>query len=150
TKTVEHHFVSGDYFPVLGVRPVLGRAIGPADDVIDGGPDGPVVVISHGLWQALGGTPNIVGARVVVDRTTATIVGVTPPDFFGLVVGRAFDITLPIKVQPLVQPATPLTDNMSWLTLMLKMKPSQSLDEATRVLRAVQPQIRAGALPSGN
>ncbi|HEV2983146.1 MAG TPA: ADOP family duplicated permease [Vicinamibacterales bacterium] len=148
TETVEHQFVSGDYFLTLGVRPVLGRAIGPADDVDGGGPDGPVVMISYGLWrQRFGGSANVVGAKVRVDRTTATIVGVTPPDFFGLVVGRGFDITLPIRAQRLVQPATPLTDTMSWLTIMLRMKPSQSLDAATMALRAVQPQIREGATP---
>ena len=82
-----------------------------------------------------------------VDRAPATIVGVAPPDFFGPVVGRGFDIALPIKVQPIVQPATPLTDEMTWLTIMLRMKPGQSVDAATAALRAVQPQIRAGALP---
>src|SRR5437867_2251759 len=51
TETVEHHFVSGDYFSTLGVRPLLGRNIAPADDVDGGGPDGPVIVISYGLWQ---------------------------------------------------------------------------------------------------
>jgi putative ABC transport system permease protein len=148
TETVEHQFVSGDYFSTLGVGTVLGRAIGPADDVDGGGPDGPVVVISYGLWQRhFGGAANVVGAKVAIDRTPATIIGVTPPDFFGLVVGRGFDITLPIKTQRLVQPATPLTDTMSWLTVMLRMKPSQSLDASTRALRAVQPQIRAGATP---
>jgi predicted permease len=149
SETVEHQFVSGDYFSTLGVRPLIGRAIGPADDVEGGGPDGPVVMISHGLWQRrFGGSADIVGKRIRVDRTTATIVGVTPPGFFGLVVGREFDITLPIRDQPLVQPATPLTDTMSWLTIMVRMKPSQSLDAATAALRAVQPQIRAGAVPN--
>ena len=64
TDTVEHHFVSGDYFSTLGVRPLLGRAIGMADDVDGGGPDGPVVVISYGLWQTrFGGAASVVGAR---------------------------------------------------------------------------------------
>jgi putative ABC transport system permease protein len=148
SETVEHHFVSGDYFSTLGVRPLLGRAITPADDVTGGGPDGPVIVISYGLWQRLfGGEASVVGAKVIVDRAAATIVGVAPPEFFGPVVGRGFDIAIPIKVQPLVQPATPLTDEMTWLTVMLRMKPGQSLDAATAALRAVQPQIRAGALP---
>jgi putative ABC transport system permease protein len=148
TETVEHHFVSGDYFSTLGVRPLLGRTIGLADDVDGGGPDGPVVVISYGLWQTrFGGAASVVGAKVNVDRTPATIVGVAPPDFFGPVVGRGFDIALPIKVQPVVQPATPLTDEMTWLTIMLRMKAGQSVDAATAALRAVQPQIRAGALP---
>ncbi|HEV3062155.1 MAG TPA: ABC transporter permease [Vicinamibacterales bacterium] len=148
TESVEHQFVSGDYFSTLGVQPLLGRAIGPADDVEGGGPGGPVVMISYGLWQRrFGGAASVVGTQVRVDRTTATIVGVTPADFFGLMVGRGFDITLPIKAQPLVQPATPLTDTMSWLTIMLRMKPSESLEAATRAIQAVQPQIKAAATP---
>jgi putative ABC transport system permease protein len=148
TETVEHHFVSGDYFSTLGVAPLLGRGITVADDVDGGGPDGPVIVISYGLWQRhFGGAASVVGAKVIVDRTPATIVGVAPSDFFGPVVGSGFDIAVPIKVQALVQPATPLTDEMTWLTIMLRMKPGQSIDAATAALRAVQPQIRAGALP---
>jgi hypothetical protein len=147
-ETVEHHFVSGDYFSTLGVSPLLGRGITVADDVDGGGPDGPVIVISYGLWQRrFGGAASVVGAQVIVDRTPATIVGVTPSNFFGPVVGSGFDIVVPIKLQPLLQPATPLTDEMGWLTIMLRMKPGQSVDAATAALRAVQPQIRAGALP---
>jgi putative ABC transport system permease protein len=148
TEPVEHHFVSGDYFTTIGVRPLLGRTIALADDVDGGGPDGPVIVISYGLWQRrFGGAASVVGAKVIVDRSAATIVGVAPADFFGPVVGSGFDIALPIKVQPLMQPATPLTDEMGWLTVMLRMKPGQSVDAATAALRAVQPLIRAGALP---
>jgi predicted permease len=149
TSAVEHHFVSGDYFSTLGVQPLVGRTLTPADDVEGGGPDGPAVVISHGLWQRrFGGAATVVGAKVTVDRLPATIVGVTPPGFFGPVVGSGFDIALPIKIQPLVQPSTPLTDEMTWLAVMLRMKPGQSLDAATAALRAVQPQIRAAALPA--
>ena len=110
TGAVEHHFVSGDYFSTLGVRPLVGRTITPADDVEGGGTDGPAIMISYGLWQRrFGGVAAVVGARVIVDRLPVTVVGVTPPDFFGPVVGRGFDIALPIKIQPLVQPST-LTD----------------------------------------
>jgi putative ABC transport system permease protein len=148
TEAVEHHFVSGDYFATLGVRPLLGRTIQVTDDVAGGGPDGPVIVISYGLWQRrFGGAANVVGAHVTVDRSPATIVGIAPAEFFGPIVGSGFDIAVPIKVQPLVQPATPLTDDMGWLTIMLRMKPGQTIDAATAALRAVQPQIRDGALP---
>ena len=98
TETVEHHFVSGDYFSTLGIRPLLGRTITVADDVDGGGPDGPVIVISYGLWQRhFGGAASVVGAHVIVDRTPATIVGVAPSEFFGPVVGSGFDIAVPIK-----------------------------------------------------
>lgn len=149
TGAVEDHFVSGDYFSTLGVRPLIGRVLNPADDVDGGGPEGPAIVISYGLWQRrFGGAATAVGAKVTVDRLPATIVGVTPPDFFGPVVGSGFDIALPIRIQPLVEPATPLTDQMAWLTVMLRVKPGQSVEAATAALRAVQPQIRATALPA--
>jgi hypothetical protein len=125
TETVEHQFVSGDYFSTLGVRPVLGRAIGPADDVAGGGPDGPVVMISYGLWQrGFDGTASVVGAKIRVDRTTATIVGVTPPDFFGLVVGRGFDITLPIKVHRGRRPLARLWHRRQRGRLQLRRRPA--------------------------
>src|SRR5882672_46419 len=105
-------------------RPLLSRSITAADDVDGGEPDGPVIVISHELWQRrFGGAANVVGAKVIVDRSPATIVGVAPSDFFGPVVGSGFDIAVPIKVQPLVQPATPLTAEMTWLTIMCGVVP---------------------------
>jgi len=71
--------VAGDFFGVLGVQPILGRALDRADDV-DGAEN--VLVISHGLWQRRYG-----GSRDVLDRTltlrerTFRIVGVLPPGF---------------------------------------------------------------------
>jgi len=101
TRPVEHQFVSGDYFWTLGVPAILGRTLTPADDVPGAGPDGLAAVISYGLWQTrFGAAAGAVGARVIVDRATVTIVGVTPPQFVGLVVGRGFDITLPIRGRP--------------------------------------------------
>ena len=103
--------------------------------------------MSYPFWQTrFGGNPEIIGARVVVDRVPVTIVGVTSPDFFGLTVGRSFDIALPIRGQPLLQPAIPLTDDLFWLRIGLRLKPGQSLDAATTVLRAAQPAIRVAAL----
>jgi putative ABC transport system permease protein len=148
TVPVVDQFVSGEYFSTLGVRAVIGRTLTPADDVPGGGPDGLVAMISYRLWQTrFGGTANIVGARITLERTPVTVVGVIPPEFFGLIVGRTFDVALPIRQQPLLSRAAPLTDDLVWLRITLRMKPMQSLEEATAALRAVQPQIRAGAMP---
>jgi putative ABC transport system permease protein len=148
TQLVVDQFVSGEYFSTLGVRAVIGRTLTPADDVPGGGPDGLVAMISYRLWQTrFAGAANIVGARITLERTPVTIVGVMPPGFFGLIVGRTFDVALPIREQPLLSRAAPLTDDLVWLRITLRMKPTQSLDEATAALRAVQPQIRAGAMP---
>jgi len=70
--------VGGNLFDVLGVRPQIGRALTPADDVAGAEP---VLVITHALWQRrYGGSPGAIGRRLVVDARPFTIVGVMPPD----------------------------------------------------------------------
>src|SRR5262245_4186470 len=150
TQPVERFYVSGDYFSTLGIHAMRGRTLTSEDDVAGGGPSGLVAVMSYRYWQArFGGSPDVVGARMVVDRTPVTIVGVTPPEFFGLMVGRSFELALPIRGQPLLQPGTPLTDDLFWLRIGLRLKPDQPVDAATNVLRAAQPAIRVAALPRG-
>ena len=140
--TIEDLYVSGDFFSTLGVAPLAGRLFTPADDVAGGGPDGTAAVISYRLWQErFGGAASAVGARVEFGRTPVTIVGVTPPAFTGVEVGRSFDIILPIRAD------RELDDDATWLNIMLRLKPDTSLASATAALRAVQPQIRAGAQP---
>jgi predicted permease len=75
---VSDALVTGGFFDVLGVRPVLGRTIARADDV-DGAEQ--VLVISHALWQRrYGGSREVLGRRVVLSEQPFTIVGVMPPD----------------------------------------------------------------------
>jgi len=148
TRTVDTQFVSGEYFNLLGVPAVVGRTLLPSDDTDGGGPNGLVAMISYGLWQArFGGDPHVIGARVLVDRMPVTIIGVTPPEFFGLIVGRGFDIAMPIREQPLIQPAIPLTEDIVWLRITLRLKVGQSIEAATQALRAMQPQLRTAAAP---
>lgn len=71
--------VTADFFPTLGVKPVLGRALLPDDNKPD---SNPVVVISHTLWQRrFGGDPNLIGRTMTFDRERYTFVGIMPPDF---------------------------------------------------------------------
>ena len=149
-QPVDGLYVSGGFFTTLGVPALLGRTFSPADDVRGGGPDGPVSVISYGLWQRrFGGAASVIGTQLVVEGVPFTIVGVTPPEFFGAEVGRTFDVALPITAEELIRGKNTNLDNRdaSWLTLMLRLKPGQPLAAATAALRAVQPQIREGALP---
>lgn len=145
---VDRFFVSGDFFGTLGVSALVGRLLTPADDVPGGGPDGPAAVISYKLWQErFGGAVSVIGAPVTLERVAVTIVGVAPPEFLGIEVGRPFDVILPIKTEPLILPSIAFDDNVTWLSIMLRLKPGVSLSEATAALRSVQPQIRAGSLP---
>ena len=69
-----------------------------------GGRDGLVAVISYGLWQRrFGGAANVVGAALPVEGVPCTIVGVMPPDFFGVEVGQPFDVILPLAIEPAVR-----------------------------------------------
>jgi putative ABC transport system permease protein len=143
-------YVSGEFFSTLGVRPILGRALVAADDVRGGGAEGPAAVISYGLWQrGYAGAPAVLGQSLVLEHVPFTIVGVTPPQFFGVEVGRTFDVIVPLGVEPLVRGKDSRTDKRSfgWLSVMLRLKPDQSIDSATATLRGVQPQIRAGSMP---
>jgi predicted permease len=137
-------FVSGEFFTTVGVPALLGRTFTPADDVRGGGPDGPVAVISHRLWQRhFGGAAGIIGTPIVLDGVPFTIVGVTPPEFLHVEVGRTFDVAVPLATQPLISGTRAAIDQPRALILivMLRLKPEQSLDAATATLRAMQPDI---------
>ncbi len=102
--TAEGQLVSGSYFPFLGVDAIAGRTIGPEDDV---NPNGhPVAVISHSYWERrFELDPSVLGRTIHLSGTPFTIIGVAPREFFGLEVGRAADILVPIMMQPTVMPA---------------------------------------------
>lgn len=137
-------FATGDLFPTLGVQAILGRTFTSADDVRGGGPDGPVVVISYDLWQRrFNRMPGVIGTRLPVEGIPFTIIGVTPSGFFGVDVGQAFDLALPLGTEPLIRGPRALVDNERalLLTVMLRLEPGQSGAQATAVLRAMQPEI---------
>ena len=70
--------VSGNYFDVLGVRPLKGRMLSAGDDLVPGG--SPVVVIGHRLWQRrFGADPDVIGRTVSINGHPLTVVGIAPP-----------------------------------------------------------------------
>jgi putative ABC transport system permease protein len=148
---VDGAYVSGRFFGVLGVPAFRGRMLTPADDS-GARPDGPVAVISHRFWrQHFGGAEDVVGRQLTVhpQRLSFTIVGVLPPGFSGVDVGRMADVMLPFAAEPLLQGRESVlqTEGMSWLEMMVRLKPGQTIEHANAALRSVQPQIRAAVLP---
>ncbi|HEY3458398.1 MAG TPA: ABC transporter permease, partial [Bryobacteraceae bacterium] len=122
--------ISGDYFSTLGIRPAIGRLITPADETVAG--QSPVAVISYDYWRrrfAL--DPAVIGKKVVLNSSPFTIIGATPPEFFGLQTGEKIDISVPItmihQVNPTAQAGTRfdlLTAPYSrWLHVMARLKP---------------------------
>ncbi len=83
--------VSGGFFSTLGVKALLGRNIAEDDDRVHGA--NPVIVISYNYWQRrFASDPAIVGRSVAVNSHPFTIIGVTPPEFFGVTVGESPDL----------------------------------------------------------
>jgi predicted permease len=150
TDPVDGMFASGRIFEILGVSAVRGRTFTQADDDRRGGPDGPVAVISYGFWQRrFAGADAAVGQTLSVNRTHFTIVGVTPQGFFGPDVGRSADVMLPLGTEAIVRGAESSLDGRSswWLNIMLRLRPDQTLAQATERLRGIQDQIRAATMP---
>jgi predicted permease len=150
TDPVDGIWASGAYFEVLGVPAMLGRTFTRADDRRGGGPDGPVAVISYSFWQRrFGGAADVIGRPLAVERVAYTIIGVTPPGFFGVDVGRTFDIIIPIGTEPVIRGAESSLDRRShwWLGIMGRLSPGLSAEAAERALRGVQAQVRAQTMP---
>ncbi|MEO8677488.1 MAG: ABC transporter permease [Vicinamibacterales bacterium] len=149
-RPVAGNFVSGRYFETLGVTPLIGRLLTPDDDQRGGGTEGPVAVLGYGLWQReYGGDPSVIGRSIAIDGHPFTVVGVAPRDFFGVQVGRAFDVMVPIGTEPIIRGVESSLDRRSnwWITLAARLAPGQSAAQAQARLRAFQPQLREATMP---
>ena len=94
--------VSGSYFPVLGVKPALGRLLSPADDQIIG--EHFVAVLSHHFWaNRLGSDPGVLNQTIVVNGHSMTIVGVAARGFSGTTLGARPDVFIPITMRGQVE-----------------------------------------------
>jgi predicted permease len=90
--------VTGNYFDLLGVKPVAGRLLQPEDDKVRGGH--PVIVLTYTGWQKhFGGDPNIIGAKVQVNGREFTVLGVTPRGFIGTDLFFAPDVYFSMAMQ---------------------------------------------------
>ena len=148
---VEGLYVSGDYFRTLGVRAILGRTILPADDRRGGGSAGPVAVLSYGFWQReYGGDRKILGRTIRLDRYPFQVVGVTPPEFFGVNVGETFDVAIPVTSVAILHPENPrMLDGRStwWLNIIGRLKDNTSAQQASARLKVLASSIYRAAVP---
>jgi predicted permease len=122
---------SANYFDVLGVRPILGRGFLPVEDQKPGG--APVAVISYRLWQShFGGTPDIVGQSIELNKHPYTIAGVTPAVFQGSQTGVRTEIWVPIMMQAQLNPLGDLLHDhhQFWLMAFGRLKPGVVLKQA--------------------
>ena len=140
-------WVSGGFFPVLGLVPVRGRLLGRSDDARGCAPGG--VVISHAYWQrAFGGRNEAIGAPLVIGEKVFQVAGVTPPEFFGLEVGQRFEIALPVCAAGLWGNALE-QKHAWWLTGMGRLKPGWTLSQAAEHVKVLSVQLFDLHAPTG-
>ncbi len=131
-------WVSGEFFETLGVEPALGRLLTPADDRPNCNSTG--AVISHSFWKhQYAGENSVIGRTLTISRHPFQIIGVTPPDFYGVEVGRYFDIAVPLCAEPIIVGEDSQLRQATgwWLTAMGRLKPGWTLDRAAAQLRAI-------------
>ncbi len=139
---VRGRFVSGNFFSALGVSPLMGRTFTETEVRREGG--APVIVISYGYWERqFGRNPGVIGQRVTINGSSFTVIGVTPRDFFGDVVGVPNDIWFPITMQSAANPGRDyLRDRkVSWLLMMGRLKPGVSQRQAEAAVNVTGAQI---------
>jgi macrolide transport system ATP-binding/permease protein len=124
---------------VLGVRPILGRLIAPSDDEEPNG--GPVTVLSFDSWRrAFSADERFIGQTLSIQDLPYTIIGVAPPNFFGIEPDYSPDFYLPIHAFPLIRRHSAFHDQRAsvadmWVKIIGRLKPGMGADQAIAELQ---------------
>jgi putative ABC transport system permease protein len=138
TVNADLMLVSGGYFSLLGVRPLVGRLTERQDDVHGAG--NPVAVLGFGYWQRqLGGRREVLNQPIRINSEMFTIVGVAPKGFNGTTLGDTPDIYLPMSFKPRLTPGWNGTDRWDdyWVYLLARRNPGASLTQTEAALNGV-------------
>ena len=130
-EMVRGRLVSGNYFDVLGVSPIVGRTFSAEEDRIPGA--SPVIVISDDFWETrFARDPVILGRTVRLNGSPFTLIGVGPRRFTGEVVGSPTDIWIPLAMQAQVNPGRARLDraDSNWLLGLGRLIPGVSVERA--------------------
>jgi len=133
-EPVRAEIVSGSYFPVLGVRPALGRLFDVSDDRQPGAH--PVIVLSHDYWMNhLGGSREVVGRKVLVNKYPMTVIGVAPAGFPGVDPLAPPMLWVPAAMTEQAANIDGYWDRLldrraAWLNVLGRLKPGLTLEQA--------------------
>jgi macrolide transport system ATP-binding/permease protein len=130
--------VSANYFDAIGVHPILGRGFESGEDV--GRNSHPVTVISYQLWQGrFKGDPQIIGKTQRLNGVLHTIVGVTPPGFYGTFVGWAMQFWVPASMEETFESGGYKLEDRGarWIESYVRLKPGVTLEQAQQEMSAV-------------
>jgi putative ABC transport system permease protein len=142
-------FVSGNFFDTLGIRPILGRSISTADDQRSCGSR--AAMIHESFWQReYGGNRSVLGKKITLAGQPFEITGVTPGSFFGMEVGRNFDVVLPLCAEQFANAEQSFLKSADtwWLAAVGRQKPDWKLDRASAQLEAISRGIFEATTPT--
>ncbi len=126
-KPLHEEMISGNYFSTFGLGAFIGRAIGPSDDQPN---SPPVAMLSYRTWQQqYGSDPSVVGSSFIINNHPVTIIGITPPGFFGETL-RADppDLWLPLNLEPTLNGSNSLLHHFqAWLRVIGRLRPAASV-----------------------
>ena len=148
SRYAEGLWVTGDFFKTLGIEPLAGRLITAEDDRVGCGSPG--AVISYAFWQReFGRDPQAIGKKLSLDGHPLEIVGVTPASFFGVEVGRGFDVAVPVCAEPWINGEGSHTAKRHhwWLAIIGRLKPGWSVASAAAQAKAMSPQVFESTVP---
>ncbi|HWB39776.1 MAG TPA: ABC transporter permease [Gemmatimonadales bacterium] len=134
--------VTANFFPLLGVRPALGRQFLPEEEVVNG-PH--VIMLSHRLWQRrFAGDPGLVGKTIQIDGVAHEVVGILPADFHLQLPTEAFqvsdgDLWAPIQFDY----GQPLPRNLTFFTVFGRLAPGVTFEQAQAEMNLIAEQFRS-------
>ena len=139
-------YVSGSLFSALGVRPHAGRLLDDRDD--RPGCGSPPAVLSHAFWTArYGANPAVIGTTITLSGQPAEVVGIAPAGFFGLEVGRTFDVAIPLCAEAALRGRGRTNLAVWWLGVMGRLKPGWTVARAQAHLATISPAVFGATVP---
>ncbi|HKW56467.1 MAG TPA: ABC transporter permease [Candidatus Acidoferrum sp.] len=143
-------WVTGELFPTLGIKAYRGRLFTAEDNKPGCGTPG--VVASYALWQRdFGGRDDAIGSKVVIVNHSVELIGVTPPDFYGMEAGKNFELVMPFCTRAAIYAGEVLLTRPDyfWVYLGGRLKPGWTLERASAQLESISPGIFEATAPSG-
>ena len=142
TLNVAGFMVSGNYFDLLEVKPILGRGFLPEEDTTPNGH--PVVVLGYRFWKKIGGDRGIIGSTITLNGRAFNVVGVAPPQFTGVDIGFAPDMWVPLAMHEWVNPTGQLwfeKRRALFLNIIGRLKPGVTISAAEAQMKTIARQL---------
>jgi len=149
SERAQGEIVSGNYFPVLGVRPAAGRLLDAGDDRLPGA--SPVAVLSYAYWsRRFGANPQVLGQKIVLNNYPFAVVGVAARGFNGLLKGQNADVFVPIAMKRELTPGWNglVERDIMWLNILARLKPGTSRQHTEALLQVAYVPILEAEIQS--